>query len=131
MHHAKRVHCYILQEQKQTHTVRLSHIISCLLYLFRVSDALGYTRNNSECLNFPICLATPSLHHTTRDGMSIGKVSTKHAKSQKLFAFFSIMPYLRPPKHQEQCSAAPTEQGCHGGQVTMWTDLLTSKNIRL
>ena len=36
-----------------------------------------------------------------------------------------------PPKHQEQCSAAPTEQGCHGGQVTMWTDLLTSKNIRL
>ena len=64
MHHAKRVHCYIQQEQKQTHTVRLSHIISCLLYLFRVSDALGYTRNNSECFvfsNMSCCPLLPGL----------------------------------------------------------------------
>ena len=44
------------------------------------------------------------------------------------------------PKHQEQCSTAPTKQGCHGGLevvkhykvkqlVTMWTDLLTSKTV--
>ena len=43
------MHRYPKREQKNRYTARLSPIISVLLIPIRVSDALGYARNNSEC----------------------------------------------------------------------------------
>ena len=48
------MHRYYKREQKNLYTAHLSLIIYVLVIPIRVSDALSYARNNSECFLFSI-----------------------------------------------------------------------------
>jgi len=50
----KRVHRYYKRKQKNLYMAHLSLIIYVLVIPIRVSDALSYARNNSECFLFSI-----------------------------------------------------------------------------